>query len=94
MKKGKGSPPPQFRTLKAAGDFWDTHSLADYWKWTRPAAFEVKLSGSHDRVVIEGDLATAIRRTARRRGVTVQRLVNRWLREKTQAAAGKAGLRP
>ena len=88
MSKGKGSTPPKFRTLKAAGDFWDTHSLADYWKWTRPVTFEVKLSGSRDSVIIEDKLAGAIRRLARRRRMTVQRLIDRWLREKVQAKAG------
>ncbi len=88
MQKSKGSPPPKFRTLRAAGDFWDTHSLADYWKWTRPVTFTVRLSGSRDAVVIEEKLAAAIRRHARRRRMTVQNLIDRWLREKVHARAG------
>ncbi len=87
MQKGKGWPPPRFRTLRAAGNFWDKHSLADYWGWTRPVRFEVKLRGGRDLVVIEGELAKAIRQVARRRRVTVQHLIDRWLREKIQAAA-------
>ena len=30
------------RTLEGIGDFWDTHSLADYWDQTYEVAFEVR----------------------------------------------------
>ena len=87
MPRGKGPAPPSFRTLRAAGDFWEKHSLADYWEWTRLVKFEVKLPGNRELVVIDEELARAIRRVARGRRMTVQRLIGRWLREKVRAAA-------
>ena len=87
MRSDKKSRPPRFRTLKAAGEFWDTHSLADYWQWTRPVTLEVKLRGMRDVVLIDRKLAVAIRKVARRRKVPVQRLIDRWLREKVHGVA-------
>ena len=87
MRRDKGPAPPGFRTLKAAGDFWDKHSLADYWEWTRPVTLEVKLRGMRNVVMIDRKLAMAIRKVARRRRAPVQRLIDRWLREKIDGVA-------
>jgi hypothetical protein len=31
---------PEFKNYEEMADFWDTHSLADYWNQTEPAEFE------------------------------------------------------
>ena len=31
MKKKKVDPIPKFKNYKEEAEFWDTHSLADYW---------------------------------------------------------------
>jgi hypothetical protein len=37
-------------TYQDTGEFWDTHSLADYWDQTEPAEFEIHLHSSRDRL--------------------------------------------
>ena len=32
---------PEFKSYEEMGEFWDTHSLADYWDQTEPAEFEI-----------------------------------------------------
>jgi hypothetical protein len=34
-------PIPEFKSYEDMAGFWDTHSLADYWEQTEPAAFEI-----------------------------------------------------
>ena len=46
MKRKDGSmhddkPIPTFNNYEDMATFWETHSLADYWDQTEPAAFEV-----------------------------------------------------
>ena len=36
--------PPPDATPEEIGEFWDTHSLADYWDETHEAGFQVNLS--------------------------------------------------
>ena len=45
MKKSKETAkiPENFNSLKAASDFWDNHSLADYWDETKEVKFEVEI---------------------------------------------------
>ena len=31
---------PEFKSYEEMGEFWDTHSLADYWDQTEPAKFK------------------------------------------------------
>jgi hypothetical protein len=34
-------PIPQFESYEDMEEFWDTHSLADYWEQTEQAEFEI-----------------------------------------------------
>ena len=43
-KKAKRAPiPKEFRSLEEAGEFWDTHSAADYWDQMEDVDMEVDL---------------------------------------------------
>ena len=45
--------PEQFATVDEAAEFWDTHSLADYWDFTEEVDFKVDLrpeGGQGDKV--------------------------------------------
>lgn len=46
MRITKESIPEEFENIEEAGEFWDTHSLADYWDQTQEVHFEVDLKGS------------------------------------------------
>jgi hypothetical protein len=74
------------RTLKEMGDFWDTHSLADYWDQTHEVEFEVRAKRRR-RVTIDPDLYVGIEAQARARGILPETLVNLWLAERLNQAA-------
>lgn len=35
---------PEMSSYEEIAEFWDTHSLADYWEQAEPADFEIDLS--------------------------------------------------
>lgn len=67
------------------GEFWDSHSLADYSEETHEVSFELHAQRRH-RVTLDPQLYSQIEAEARLRGISAETLVNRWLTEKLQAA--------
>ena len=88
-KKAKiDSIPEEFPSYEAAADFWDTHDTTDY-----PEAFQTvqavsKFRGRRFEIEIEGDVLTALRQRARRRGVTPGRLASSMLRRQLAGNTG------
>jgi hypothetical protein len=74
----------QAKTLEEIGEFWDTHSLDDYWEETREAEFEVRAERKR-RITVEPKIYKELEAEARVRGVVPETLVNLWLAEKLQA---------
>jgi len=85
-KKPRDPIPESFSSIEEAGEFWDTHSLADYWDQSREVEIEVALKSSKHIVTIEEGIAREVRKRARAQGLTPETLVNLWLREKLQKA--------
>ncbi len=73
--------PESFASIEEAADFWDTHSLADYWEQTHEVA-DVKINLVRRHFRVDALLAGKINRIARQRGVSSETLVNLWLQEK------------
>lgn len=73
------------RTLEEIAEFWDTHSLADYWDQTHEVEFEVRAKRRR-RVVVDPDVFAQIETQAHARGVLPETLINLWLVERLQAA--------
>jgi len=48
------------RTLKEIGEFWDTHSLVDYWEQTHEVEFEVRAQRRR-RVTLDPDIYIQIK---------------------------------
>lgn len=71
------------RTLDEIADFWDTHSLADYWDETHEVEFEVRMQRRH-RITISPDIYQKVEAQARVQGVLPETLVNLWLAERLQ----------
>lgn len=74
------------KTLEEIAEFWDSHSLADYWDETHEVEFEVR-AGRRARVTLDPDVYARIVDQARRRGVSPETLVNLWLVERLQQVA-------
>ncbi len=88
MNENKNTQPSsisQAETLEEIGEFWDTHSLDDYWEKTREIEFEVRAI-QRRRVTVEPKIYKELEAEARVRGVVPETLVNLWLAEKLQAS--------
>lgn len=73
------------RTYKEIGEFWDTHSLADYWNKTKPAQFKVDIASEIIYYPVERDLSARILEIAKRQGVAPETLLNLWIQEKVKS---------
>lgn len=83
----KRDPIPQdFRTIEELWDFWDSHSTADYPEFLEPVRGSIRLKKRGQLFRVADDLVMPLRRRARRRGVTLEALVNSWIRERLQKA--------
>ncbi len=71
------------RTLDEIADFWDTHSLADYWEQTHEVEFEVRAKRRR-RITLDPDIYVSIESCAAARGLLPETLVNLWLAERLQ----------
>jgi hypothetical protein len=88
MSNAKLDPiPEKFDSPQAAGEFWDTHSLADYWDQTEEAHFEVDLRRRVYLIPVEKNLAESVAERAREQGLSSETLINLWLSEKLRAPA-------
>lgn len=79
--KLKNHIPENFESLEQASDFWDTHSVADYWDDMTEVEVEVRAARRH-QVTVEPDLWEKVASTARAKGISVETLVNLWLAER------------
>ena len=58
-RKRDPTPPPD-STPKEIGEFWDTHSLSDYWGETHEVDFQANLKLEHNMVPVEREIAEQI----------------------------------
>lgn len=85
-KNSKRDPlPEEFKSAEEAGEFWDTHSGADYEDYMQEAHFEVDLRQHSTDVRVSDEIMRKVRKIARHQGVAAETLVNLWLQEKTVA---------
>jgi hypothetical protein len=71
------------RTLEEIAEFWDTHSLADYWDQTHEVEFKVRAK-QRRRVTLVPEVYARLEAQARARGIQPETLVNLWLAERLQ----------
>jgi hypothetical protein len=64
------------RTLEEIADFWDTHSLDDYWDQTHEVAFEVRAQRRR-RITLDPEVYARVEAQARTRGLLPETLVSR-----------------
>jgi hypothetical protein len=68
-------------SLEELAEFWDTHSVADYWDETHEVEFEVRAKRRR-RITLDPDIYQQIEKQARRRGILPETLANLWLAER------------
>lgn len=79
--------PEDFGSIEAAAEFWDTHSLADYWDQTKEVALDVALERRIVLLPLEQGLAKQLSEAARIQGLSTETLANLWLSERLQQSA-------
>ncbi len=90
MPEDKVSSISHSHTLEEMADFWDTHSLADYDDRTYEAEMTFDPSARRSVVNIEPDLMTDIYRLAHERRISMQTLINVWLRQCVDRVSSQA----
>lgn len=68
---------PELSSYEEMAEFWDTHSVADYWDQTEPA--EIEVSEDLRRrflVAVDRGLLARLQKLARFRGISTESLVN------------------
>ena len=75
------TPISKARTPEEIAEFWDSHSLADYWDKTHEVEFEVRAQHRR-RVTLDPEVYAELEAEARARGVLPETLVNLWLAER------------
>ncbi len=73
-------------TIEKIAEFWDTHSVADYWEQTHEVEFEVRAQ-KRRRVTLDPDVYDKLEAQARARGLLPETLVNLWLGERLQQSS-------
>ena len=78
---------PKFKSLEEAAAFWDVHDFEDYRGDTEPVALTVRIPRRTKVLAIPLDLRTyqQIEALAARRGIGMDKLVSKWLKDKLLA---------
>lgn len=77
---------PKFKTLEEAAEFWDTHDFEDYVDDTEPVTVTVKIPRRKKTLTIpiERKVYERIEALAAKRGMSPEKMVSAWLKEKTK----------
>ncbi len=79
--KAKDSLPDSFATEEEAGEFWDTHSAADFIQYLEPADDEIKIKDRVFEIQVAGDVFQKLRRQAESSHQSIPKVVDQILRE-------------
>lgn len=76
---------PTFKSIQEEAEFWDTHSLADYWDDMRPVKVRFAKPLEHVFTVrFDGRTLTEIQTEASKKGVSAGTLIRMWVKERLQ----------
>jgi vacuolar-type H+-ATPase subunit C/Vma6 len=76
---------PELASYEEIAEFWDTHSLADYWDRTEPTVFEIAENARRRYIVsLDAELLRRLQELARTRGISTESLVNLLLEQRIQ----------
>lgn len=87
MKK-KAKIIPDFKSHKEEAEFWDTHSLADYWDQFNDVDITVELQKPAEETLIirlQKSLKKQLALIAKKKGISISSLSRMWLMERLLA---------
>ncbi|MBX2998383.1 MAG: hypothetical protein KF893_07710 [Caldilineaceae bacterium] len=74
----------QAASYEEMGEFWDTHSLDEFWEQTESVEFDIDFQPQSFRFALDSKLAEKAQQIAKHRGISTQTLLNLWIQEKVQ----------
>jgi len=77
--------PDEFKNIMEVSDFWDKHDIADYWDDTKEVKFRASLKKEPKYIALEENIAKKALAVAKEKRVSIETLVNLWLKEKLSA---------
>ena len=78
--------PEEFDSEDEAGEFWDTHSLADYEEFLEPVDLDVDIKSRHYQIEVDKESYLALRNRARKLSKPMKLVASEILREKLETA--------
>jgi len=87
MTGNRGNSLPEFASLDALVEFFDTHDLGDYWNQMPEVDFEVDIKRRTRLFALDDRLAGKLTEIARSRNIPSTTLIHSWLGEKIQSQA-------
>ena len=81
-KKRSDPLPEEFQTPMEAAEFWDNHDLVDYWQNTKEVKMNIKVPPTPRYVPLEQEVAEFIAGVAKKQHISIETLVNLWLKER------------
>ncbi len=84
--KKNESIPEAFANYEEATEFWDTHDTTDYLDDFETVEVNTKFRHRHFEIELAEDVIIALRRKAKRQGISLERLANDILREQVLMA--------
>ena len=72
-------------SVEEIAEFWDSHSLDDYWEQTKEADFEVRAKQRH-RITLDPEIYSQVELQARTRGISPETLINLWVVERLRVS--------
>ncbi len=75
----------EMKSYAEIAEFWDSHSLADYWDQTEPAEFEISPDARRRYLIaVDPDILSRVKRLAHLRGLSTESLINLLLEQRLQ----------
>jgi hypothetical protein len=87
MPENKSEKLPQFSSSQEIVDFFDTQDMGEYESQMPEVDFEIDLKRIHYLVSVDGRLMSQLLEVAQGQQVSVELLVNAWLKEKLLQAS-------
>lgn len=87
MEENKDKKLPQFHSTEELVDFFDTHDMGDYESEMPETNFDVKIEEKHYLVSVDEKLMSGLLEIASKQQISVEMLVNSWLKEKILQAS-------
>ncbi|MCD5425521.1 MAG: BrnA antitoxin family protein [Methanosarcinaceae archaeon] len=76
LNKKKDIIPEHFNNAEEAGEFWDSHSAADYWGEMREEKIEFDIQKRTFLVPVDSRIYQLVKKQAKAKHSTVERIIN------------------